>query len=282
MTGTPYAAGYADGERAQLAGEIDQYVEQVSLKGYCVLPAQISSSQLESWREKVDAVYLRQETAFGRDALAAIGELDTCRIPLLYDFAFCELAQNPLVLKIVRRMVGEWVILHLQNAVIVRPQQPHHQASWHRDLPYQNFVSSRPLAMSALLTLDDFSEETGGTTVLPLSHRSERLPSESYLQANAAVPSATAGSIILFDSMLFHKAGTNTSGAVRRGINHVYTVPIIKQQYDLPRALAGRGDISPELAKLLGFTAQVPRDDTEWRGWRLQRFGVTAKPREAQ
>jgi ectoine hydroxylase-related dioxygenase (phytanoyl-CoA dioxygenase family) len=126
-------------------------------------------------------------------------------------------------------------------------------------------VISKPLAITALFAIDDFSEETGGTHVLPFTHKSEVLPSNSYIDSNRVVASASAGSAIIFDSMLFHRAGPNRSQVIRRGVNHVYTTPIIKQNYDFPRALGRQEDLDPFIARLLGYTSQVPLDDKVWR-----------------
>jgi ectoine hydroxylase-related dioxygenase (phytanoyl-CoA dioxygenase family) len=121
------------------------------------------------------------------------------------------------------------------------------------------------LAITALLAIDEFSEETGGTHVIPFSHKSEVLPSDTYISSNNIVARASAGSALVFDSMLFHRAGTNSSQIIRRAVNHVYTTSIIKQNYDFPRALGRQEDLDPLTARLLGYTSQVPLDDKAWR-----------------
>jgi ectoine hydroxylase-related dioxygenase (phytanoyl-CoA dioxygenase family) len=155
--------------------------------------------------------------------------------------------------------------LHLQNAIINPPNQVHHQSSWHRDLPYQNFVISKPLALSALYCLDDFSPETGGTIVVPHTHNHEIIPSVEYLEKHNLIITAKAGSVVLFDAMLLHKAGYNSSNNFRRAINNVYTVPIIKQQLNIPLMLKDKYTDNQFLLRLLGFESQVQNSDREWR-----------------
>ncbi|HYL18353.1 MAG TPA: phytanoyl-CoA dioxygenase family protein, partial [Burkholderiales bacterium] len=46
-----------------------------------------------------------------------------------------------------------------------------------------------------------------------------------------------AGSMIVFDSTLWHAAGQNVSGADRLAINHQFTRSFIKQQIDYVRAM---------------------------------------------
>lgn len=252
--------------------DVARHAEEIAIKGFTVVTGLFASAELETWRQKIDDTYQRQEREFGREQLMALQEVDICRAPILYDFEFLALAAHTRILRVVRHILGPWVILNLQNAIMNRPGARHHQGAWHRDLPYQNFVSSRPLAINALIAIDDFSAASGGTQFLPFSHRTEALPSDAYINRNKTLASAPAGSAVLFDSMLIHCASANETQSVRRAVNHLYSVPIIKQQYDFPRALASRADLSPEVAQLLGLTSQVPLDDRAWRRERALRL----------
>jgi Phytanoyl-CoA dioxygenase (PhyH) len=263
---------YGRVEQTEVDNDAARYAEEIAVRGFTVIPDLFSPAELVEWRTKIDGIYSRQEAEFGLDALIAIQELDMCRAPLLYDFEFMRLATHPLVLSVVKLFLGDWFILNLQNAIINRPNQVHHQSSWHRDLPYQNWVISRPLAINALLAIDEFSEITGGTQVVPFTHKTEILPSDAYIAANRIVAAAPAGSAIVFDSMLFHRAGANKSQNIRRAVNNLYSTPILKQQYDFPRALGDRPHLDPALARLLGYTSQVPVDDKGWRAARASRY----------
>jgi hypothetical protein len=101
-----------------MASEVASHAEAIANRGFTVLPELLSSAQLAHWRIRIDEVYLEQERAFGRDALDAIQDADICRAPLLYDFGFVELATHPRILAIIRRLLGDWFILNLQNAII--------------------------------------------------------------------------------------------------------------------------------------------------------------------
>ena len=265
------AKRYGGGRQTEIADEIDRHIEEVTIKGYSIIPGLLSAAELATWRTKIDQVYERQEKEFGRDELESIQDLNVCRAPLLYDEDFIGLAAHPGILPIIERMLGAWFILNLQNAVINRPEIEHHQSSWHRDLPHQNFVISSPLAINALFAMDEFSAKTGGTQILPFSHRSEDLPSDAYIERNLLTVDIPAGSAIIFDAMLFHRAGSNRSDMIRRAVNHLYTRPILKQQYDFPVALQKGRTFEPKIAQLLGMTSQVPSTDVDWRRSRLKR-----------
>jgi ectoine hydroxylase-related dioxygenase (phytanoyl-CoA dioxygenase family) len=202
--------------------------------------------------------------------LKKINEQNLVRCPLLYDEFFIDIATNHRVMEIVKKVLGDYFILHLQNGIINKPNEEHHQSSWHRDLPYQNFVISKPLALGALFCIDDFTNESGSTFVLPHSHRVELIPSSQYIEKNSKQIIAKAGSVILFDSMLFHKAGYNSANYIRRAINNVFVVPIIKQQINLPIALNGKYSDDDFLSKLLGYQSNSPSSDIEWRNNRIK------------
>jgi hypothetical protein len=264
---------YGRVEQTEADDDVARHVEEVAVRGFTIIRDCFSLVELVTWRQKIDKVYETQEKEFGRDALSAIQELDICRAPIFYDIDFVTLATHPKILAVVQRFLGDWFILNLQNAIINRPGTAHHQSSWHRDLPYQNCIVSRPLAINALVAIDEFSSETGATHVLPFTHKVEALPSDSYIESNGIVANAPAGSAIVFDSMLFHSAGVNRSSIIRRAVNHLYTIAIIKQQYDYPRALAEQQpNLDPFVARLLGFTSQVSLDDKTWRLARAARL----------
>lgn len=251
----------------------DLQLEELTIRGYTVVPDVLSSAQLDAARERLDSVYKSQANEFGEDRLKSIKEKDMARCPLAYDeFFLTDIATNEKILSLVKRRIGDYVILHLQNGIINRPNQPHHQSSWHRDLPYQNFVISKPLAVGALFCLDPFTPETGCTEVLPFTHREDKMPSLQYVEANKVPAVAEPGSVIVFDAMLFHRAGYNSSKIIRRGVNNVYVAPILKQQIDLPRALKGKYSDDPVLARFLGYESEVAESPMEWRNGRLKRL----------
>jgi len=255
--------------------QINPLIEEVQRLGFTVLRDVVSKDICAEARQRLDAVYDRQAEELGAASLASIKEMDLARLPLSYDEWFLKFLALPQVIDIVTDLLGEFHILNLQNGIINRPSVQHHQASWHRDLPYQNWVCTQPLAINALFCIDDFSTETGGTYMLPHSHRFEKFPSASYVENHESPVSADAGSVIVFDAMLYHRAGANNSQRVRRGLNHLYTIPLLKQQISMPSALHA-SDIDPPsaLRRLLGYDALEPASVLDWRQRRLNKVSM--------
>ncbi len=124
---------------------------------------------------------------------------------------FLELATNSRILEICRSLIAGYAILNQQNGIINPPNgKPYNQGAWHRDLPYQHFVSSRPLAINALFCLDAFTLENGATMVLPASHRMEAFPSDHFVGAQALTVAAPRG-LVHRARLVFHSGGVNAS-----------------------------------------------------------------------
>jgi len=264
---------YGVNEQGVAAGDLAAHAERIRLAGYCVLAGALSAADTADLAARLDEVLRRQTEEFGSERLEQIGDGFTARCPLVDDAAFLKLATHPRLLALVRLLLGEYVVLMQQNGVINPPQEGHTQGAYHRDLPYQHFVSSRPLAISALFCIDPFRTETGATMVIPGSHHVERFPSTAVAASAEVSVNADAGSFVVFDAMLFHRAGDNRSGRVRRAVNNVFSVPIIAQQISLPSALNGRYSDDRELARLLGYDSTPAASVVDWRTRRLRRSG---------
>jgi ectoine hydroxylase-related dioxygenase (phytanoyl-CoA dioxygenase family) len=250
--------------------ETERHAEEVRLTGFTVVRQLVDEEFLHLARKRLDQVYAKQAEEFGgEDRLRLIGEANTARCVLAHDDFFIKPALHSRILTLMTALLGDYFVLQQQNGVINPPTGDNHQSSWHRDLPYQHFVSSRPLAISVLWCLDEFNKETGGTWMLPASHKTERAPSEDYVAAHAVPVVANAGDVLAFDSMLFHRAGNNKSGRLRRGLNHVYALPFLKQQISFPKTLQGRLAEDPVLSRLLGYDSEPADSPLDWRRKRL-------------
>ena len=263
---------YGNINRGEVRDDVERCIEEVRTSGYSVLENFLTTTELEKCRNGIDKVYQVQEEELGQDYLAEISELNLARALLVYDDYFLSLITKEKILQVLKKVLGDYFILNLQNAIINLPNQEHHQSAWHRDLPYQNFVISRPIALNVFYCIDGFSEETGGTQLVPFSHQMGSIPSEEYVNKHKIMLQCPEGSVVIFDSMLLHRAGYNSSKNIRRGVNHIFSVPIMKQQYDFPAMLRGKFSEDPFLNRLLGYDSQVPPSIVEWRKLRYQKI----------
>ena len=266
------SSSYGIGERASASTEAGEHAERIRLAGYTIIDAGFDADYVARISAAIDALLRRQADEGGGVArLAEIGEHETARCCLAYDDAFLALVVNPRVTDVCRLLLGDYIVLMQQNAIVNPPGRDHTQTAYHRDLPYQHFVSSRPLGISVLFCVDPFTARNGATVVLPASHRIEEFPSQGTAAALEVPVEAPSGACIVFDSMLFHRAGANRSDAPRRAVNQVYTRPFIAQQISIPDALDGKYADDPALARLLGYGTAPARSVAEWRARRSRR-----------
>jgi ectoine hydroxylase-related dioxygenase (phytanoyl-CoA dioxygenase family) len=262
-------------EFSRPASEVERHVEEIAFAGYTVLPDLMTKDEVIAARAGVESIYQRQiEEIGGRQYLETIGDTYTAMCLLAYDDYFLEMVTKPRVLAVVESLLGNYFTVMLQNGIINVPDVGDDQTAglWHRDLGYQHLVTSRPLGVTALFCLDDFTEATGGTRVLPASHKAEVFPSEEYVRQHELTVEARAGSAIVLDAMLYHRSGCNSSGHVRRGVNNIYTLPLIKQQISLPKVLKGKHSEDGFLRKLLGYESETDQSVVEFRRRRLDRI----------
>jgi ectoine hydroxylase-related dioxygenase (phytanoyl-CoA dioxygenase family) len=117
-----------------------------------------------------------------------------------------------------------------------------------------------------LIMLDDFTAENGATYFLSGSHRLATRPDVHEFFNNAERAVGDAGSIVLFNSNMWHAAGVNRTSGPRRALTLVFTKPFMKPQFDYPRALgyAYGESLSDALRQVLGYNARVPATLDEW------------------
>jgi ectoine hydroxylase-related dioxygenase (phytanoyl-CoA dioxygenase family) len=243
----------------EFATELGEVVEQIRRLGYAILDSGYTADELMQLSEAFDKARIDYVQKYGEVRLRGMNELHTIRALLTHgDPAFIGLASNQNLLNVLNKLIFGKYILNQQNGIINPPRETYNQGVWHRDLPYQHYVSNSPLAVNALFCLDDFTLKHGSTFVLPVTHRSVNCPSVSYIQRNALQLEAKAGQYILLDCMLFHSGGFNASDLERRAVNHVYTIPYFKQQIMLPE-LMRQTSLTSCQQELFGFNYQEPR-----------------------
>ncbi len=260
---------YGVHQTTKIQDELDEKVEELRFKGFCILKSTLTEPQLVALRDAIDKSYLKQsEDMKDLGGLEAKRDSDLVLAPLTIDPLFLTTATDRPLMELCKRMLGENFVLLQQNAIINRPSAMHYQIQWHRDLNYQHFVASQPIAISALYCIDDFNAETGGTVLLPGTHLLEEYPSNTYILNHEQQCVAKAGHILVFNSMLYHRTGKNVSNRIRRGLNHVIGRPFMAQQIDLPRILAGKYKEDPFLQKYLGYRWNPAPDVRSWRSMR--------------
>jgi ectoine hydroxylase-related dioxygenase (phytanoyl-CoA dioxygenase family) len=174
------------------------------------------------------------------------------------DPIFADLAEHPVALALVRHVIGWPALLSNISGNIAGPGTP--LGGLHAD---QIFVPepwpAQPQGINVAWCIDDFTETNGGTWVLPGSHRWHRSPTASDVDVEMVPVVASAGSVIAFESRIWHRTGPNRSdNTYRAAVFPFYTRPIYRTQENWFLSLdpGVRRGASDNLLTLLGYKSE--------------------------
>jgi ectoine hydroxylase-related dioxygenase (phytanoyl-CoA dioxygenase family) len=214
--------------------EASQAAKDIETFGFCIMPDVLASSRLEATR---DALYraASEDRARGREQKFRLDYAhdDTNQRVwnlLSRDPIFADLVEDPLALGLVKSTIGWPALLGNISANITGPGGG--EMVLHAD---QIFVpepwSSEPQGLNVAWCLDDFTEANGATRFAPGSHKLNRAPRAEDAEVETAPMEAEAGSIVVFESRVWHKTGHNRTADERRaGVFAWYTKPIYRTQ----------------------------------------------------
>jgi ectoine hydroxylase-related dioxygenase (phytanoyl-CoA dioxygenase family) len=201
--------------------------------GVCVIPDVLSPEQLARAREAIyraaddDARRGRAQHGFGLD----LDEKNVRVWNLLNrDPVFSDLAEHEAALALVRATLGWPALLSNISGNITGPGAS--AGVLHAD---QVFVpepwTAAPQGLNVAWCIDDFTRENGATEVAVGSHRWNRMPTEADAGVQLVPAEAPAGSVIAFESRIWHRTGANTSRDRRRAaVFPFYTTTIYRTQ----------------------------------------------------
>jgi ectoine hydroxylase-related dioxygenase (phytanoyl-CoA dioxygenase family) len=244
-------------------GWLEQAVAGLREAGCAVVTDVLPAAFLEETREAMYGVQRAIRDQVGEERLQRAGELGVLRLMVQFDDHFLQFLELPEVLQIVDNSVSDTAILHLQNGLIL-PSFPEgqvpetFQTSFHQDFPrhLEGYLAS----INLFFAVDEFTETNGATIVVPGTHQQPERPPDAYLESNKVPVVCPAGSMLIFDSTLWHAAGANVSGKDRLAINHQFTRSFFKPQMDYVRALGDEKVLAqkPRTQQLLGWYTRTP------------------------
>lgn len=242
--------------------DVAQGLRDISEHGLAIVPGVLTGDALKRSR---DALYRAADSdrARGREQKFGLDYAhdDTNRRVwnvLSRDPVFEDMAFHALAIDYVRGVLGWPALLGNISANITGPGGG--EMVLHAD---QIFVpepwSSAPQGMNVAWCLDDFTEANGATRFAPGSHKRNRLPKADEAQIETVPIEAEAGSIVVFESRVWHKTGHNsTADETRAGVFAWYTKPIYRTQENWFLALRPeiRQFASDDALVLLGYRTE--------------------------
>lgn len=240
--------------------------------GWTILPTQLPAELIDTLIGQLPAALARRDAIRQRNGLT--DNTDGTIHHFLTDHA-CNLA----VLKalepydgLIREYFGGKYILNSYGGLINRQGAKAYVHNVHRDVRF--FSAARRFMLNILVMLDDFTLENGATHLLSGSHLQAEKPADEHFYQHSARALGRRGSLLLFDSRLWHATGDNQTAGLRRALTITLTSPFFKQQLDYPRALGDQHPAlqDPYLRQITGYNARVPSTLEEFYVPLEQRF----------
>ena len=242
-----------------ITDNLDQAKLDIRETGLALISGQLSDSMLTRARDLTygaaaeDKRLGRQPNSFGLDY--GDGNVRVWNI-LNRDSLFRDMVQSPVVLDLLECVIGWPALLGNISANITTPDSD--GGAWHQD---QLFVPkpwpANPQGMNFAWLLDDFTEANGATEVISGSHLND-FPEPDPDDSRAIPVVAPAGTLMVFESRLWHRTGCNHSSSPRAGLFGWYTRTIYRTQENWFLSLDDGvlDEASDELLLLLGYRTQ--------------------------
>jgi len=233
--------------------QMDEWLASFERDGFVVLPEIIPRPHVLALTEAL--LRVEAEHGFGY-AKTSFEGLKTVRINnlLVHDELFWTVPLQSEVLGLAERLLDRELLLSSLCSLTLGPgqeAQPLHEDTQQLPLPRPR----APLAINAIWALSNFTADNGATHVVPGSHKQ---PSSPPYGADIETVQATmeAGSVMLFDSALWHKGGANTTSMRRYALSCYYCAGWLRQQENLqlgiPADVARR--LPRRLQELCGYS----------------------------
>ena len=237
--------------------------ESLRRDGWTLVPGVLDAAFRQQLITELERVYVAQRELQIANGIGDGTDGTVHHLPLAGG-AFLELLERNPLAELLDQFFGGPYIVNTYGGVLNLPGNLSYVGRIHRDL--RSFSGTLPLMAQWLVMLDEFTDDNGATYLLSGSHRLADAPDEEDFFQRATRAVGPAGSIVMFDSNLWHAAGANKSAGPRRALTIAFTRPFLKQQLDYPRALGyvQAERLSPRLRQLLGYNARVPATLDEW------------------
>jgi ectoine hydroxylase-related dioxygenase (phytanoyl-CoA dioxygenase family) len=256
---------------------LEKTLKNLARDGFAVVEGVLDKSLLQWTREAMYRVRDEIQKEVGTEKLERAGEMGVLRLMMRFEPGFTRFLELPELLSIVDSTVSSTSVMHLQNGFILPSHPQGHQPQvfqnqFHMDFP--RVLNGYMASVNCFFAIDAFTRTNGATLVVPGSHQKPERPNSEEMLSQALPVECPEGSMIVFDSTLYHAAGANTSGKDRLSINHQFTRSYFKQQLDYVRALGDQMVLGqkPRSQQLLGWYTRIPTSLTDYYQPEAQRF----------
>ncbi len=241
------------------ASALEAHLKSVEENGYTILENILPPEIVSALRKRVREI--EAETAGTPEELAADPDHSFLRTAglLRLDPLFQDVPIQPDVLEVVEGVLGEDFLLSTFSALDIEPHKSNMQPLHPDDalIPLGR-PHERPIGCTCMFVITQFGAETGGTRLIPGSHRAplDLLFSQDSEEMKKTIqPDIAPGSVLVFDHALFHGAADNHSEEWRLGLQVSYHAGWIRPYTNWFRSIPIEevATFPRRLADLLGY-----------------------------
>ncbi|WP_029011350.1 phytanoyl-CoA dioxygenase family protein [Azospirillum halopraeferens] len=209
---------------------IAEHRERIARDGYTIVEGAVDEATRRALVDALERVEREQGIGFARTSFEGRRTVRIYNL-LARDEAFWPAPLHDHVLPVAEAVLDRELLLSSLSAITLAPgqeAQPMHEDTQQIPLPRPHV----PIAINALWALTDFTEENGATRIVPGSHRFDAPPAYggTYDTIAAEMP---AGSVMIFDSQLWHAGGANRTDRRRFALSCYYCAGWVRQQENL-------------------------------------------------
>ena len=210
--------------------QVASHADRIRNDGYTVLERVVAPQLVEDLKAAVERIERDHNLGLAKTSFEGFKTLRINNL-LTYDDVFWEVPLHEAVLPVVEAVLDKECLLSSFCSLVLGPgqeAQPIHEDTQLIPLPRPHI----PITINAIWALTDFTATNGATRIVPGSHKYDRAPEygKDYETQLATMP---AGSVMLFDSALWHGGGANDSDARRFAFSCAYCWGWMRQQENL-------------------------------------------------
>ena len=233
------------------------HAEELRTQGYTIVPDVLDRAQLDATNAALEELFERERELGPKRGWHNKTYKVAYLLPQKHAL-FRSFGLNPLVLPLMRLLLGENCVLASINGLTMTPggttQELH--------IDQNETIPGAVLYINALHCLDDFTRENGCTRVVPGSQ--DRMwirgkMDQAAIEKEAVYLEAPAGSLIAYNGGLWHAGSANKTDKPRRAIHSFYSRPWVRPQWDYVKSLSPEvlASMTVEQRRLFGFYAQA-------------------------
>ncbi|MCB9026087.1 MAG: phytanoyl-CoA dioxygenase family protein [Bdellovibrionaceae bacterium] len=238
-----------------LKSDLDKVYNDVSQKGYSLIPQVLNSNEIETFKDQVIKAienFQVQDNPYREKEKYHIHDL------LLQSPDFAKLFEDPRLQQLLSLFLGPYWILYAFTSSSVPPMGGNYAKRIHNDCPRNipNYITN----MGVIWPLDDYTSQNGCLQVLPESHIGEGNFNEEYFNKNYVPVYCQKGALIIFNARLIHRTDVNKTSNFRHALTLNACRHYMKARFDWPRMIPKNycENLNSQAMRILGFDSRIP------------------------